>query len=114
MEFFAETSFSNCTTGPYVDFSVEKCMAAMEKMNQVEAESRRKILRAFADLDKTKCHKCDRAITVTNNGSGDTMEMCENVFAIIKAGCESGQVPRRGLEGIYLRPFPCEPKPRLR
>lgn len=75
---------------------------------------RRDELRRWSDaIERTKCPECGHKPTLTNSGSGDTLEICDSIMKAIRKQSVPGAGAISPVHGIYLRVSKCQPRPPL-
>lgn len=92
----------------------EDLMASLLETKSKFDALRREELRGWSNaIEKVKCPKCGHRPTLTNSGSGDTLEICDSVMKAIRKQCVSGDGAVNPLHGIFLRVNDCQPRPPL-
>lgn len=92
----------------------EDLMASLLETKSKFDALRREELRGWSEaIEKSKCPKCGHKPTLTNSGSGDTLEICDSMMAAIRKKCVAGDGAVDPLRGIFLRVSECHPRPPL-
>ncbi len=94
--------------------TTDELLASMSAAKEALDAIRREGLRGWSEaIEKSKCPKCGHKPTLTNSGSGDTLEICESIMAAIRERAVPSDKPTDPFVGIRLKVDECRPRPPL-
>ncbi len=88
-----------------MNWSMEGALKAMEEVKVIQSQ----MLRSWSEaIEKVKCNKCGSNPTLTNSGSGDTLQLCTTLYEAMKRQADSVGRGMPGPMDLLIDVTPCD------